>query len=122
MNKRTKTKLLFAALPLLTITLASAQPQLPESGVIPGKYIVVLKARADRASVAARHAVLPDHFYTHALNGFAGTVPDARLAKLLNDPDVVYVEPDQVATVVGKPGPGPLLRHLAGPQCCCGRR
>ncbi len=109
MKSRTSIKWsLFGALSLLPVTLAFAQSaSLPEVGVIPGKYIVVLKPGADRAAVAARHAVQPDFVYTHALHGFAGTVPDARLARLVKDPDVAYVEPDQVATIVGKPGTKP---------------
>ncbi len=96
------------ALSLLTMAPAFAQPgPMPESAVIPGKYIVVLKPGADLVAVAARHAVQPDFVYTHALHGFAGTVPDARLARLVKDPDVDYIEPDQVATIVGKPGTKP---------------
>ncbi len=65
---------------------------------IPGRYIVVLKADANAAAVAAGHGLAPDMVYTHALNGFAGVIPAARLRALLRDPQVDWVEVDQVVT------------------------
>ena len=74
------------AMAFLPVAAAVAQvDELPDAGVIPGRYIVVLKAGANRAAVAARHAVLPDHVYSTVLNGFAGVIPPARLARLQGD-------------------------------------
>lgn len=97
-----------AAFSLIPSTAVLAQPdELPASGVIPGRYIVVLKAGAERRAVAARHAVQADFFYQHALNGFAGVVPPGRLGLLAGDPDVAWVEPDQVGTIVARKPPPP---------------
>jgi len=79
--------------------------QLDSAAAVTGRYIVVLKAGADRTAVAKRHAVLANRFYTRVLNGFAGFVPPGRLAALERDSDVAWVEPDQVATIVAKNKP-----------------
>ena len=67
------------------------------------RSIVVLKGGADRAKVAGKHGLVPDHVYEHALNGFAAVVPRGILNKLQNDPDVAWIEPDQVYEASAKP-------------------
>jgi subtilisin family serine protease len=62
-------------------------------GRVIGQYIVVLKGGSP-AAVASSHRVVPSHLYQHALRGFAATVPDAALKRLLKDPNVDYIEPD----------------------------
>jgi subtilisin family serine protease len=61
---------------------------------IPGKYIVTLAPGAGVEAVAARHGAAVDAVYMAALHGFAGTVAEARLRALQNDPEVIAVEPD----------------------------
>ncbi|MFG2038773.1 S8 family serine peptidase [Dactylosporangium sp. NPDC048998] len=79
----------------------------PTSKAIAGKYIVVLKSdssvkgdlHAESISVASRaqkFGVKVDKQFEHALNGFSATLDAAQLAKVRQDPDVAYVEPDQV--------------------------
>jgi hypothetical protein len=53
-----------------------------------------LKRGAAPAKVAKVHAVLPDHVYEHALNGFSAVVPPGILRKLQNDPSVAWIESD----------------------------
>jgi subtilisin family serine protease len=65
---------------------------------IDGSYIVVLKDGADPRSVAAVAGVNPRFVYTAALNGFAGTLTAGQLNALQHNPNVAYVEQDQVAT------------------------
>ena len=67
------------------------------SGAIPNEYIVVLKDGADPRSVAAVAGVNPHFVYTAALNGFAGTLNQGQLNALQHNPNVDYVEQDQVA-------------------------
>jgi hypothetical protein len=55
--------------------------------------------------VANRHGAAAEHVYSAALNGFAGAVPAGRLQALLRDPEVVWVEQDQVVTAFAKPAP-----------------
>lgn len=78
--------------------------QLGAGSVIPGQYIVVLKDGAGSPADVARalgkaHGLTVGHVYSHALNGFSASVPDAAVARLSKDPRVAYVEQDQIATI-----------------------
>lgn len=69
----------------------------------PAAYIVVLKPSVSRAApVAAEHASAfggrITYVYEHALQGYAGVFPEARLAALRADDRVAYVEADGVVT------------------------
>ncbi|MDA1278238.1 MAG: S8 family peptidase [Verrucomicrobia bacterium] len=86
----------------LVATLAVAT-SLYGQGPAPNRSIVVLKLGALPANVAAKHGVVPDHVYEHALNGFAAVVPPGILRKLQNDPNVAWIEPDQVYEASAKP-------------------
>lgn len=77
-------------------------------GGIPGRYIVVLRDEVDDVpGVAARlahaHGGTPEHVYQHALKGFSIALPEQAAEALARDPQVDYIEPDQVATIVGAP-------------------
>jgi subtilisin family serine protease len=67
---------------------------------VAGRFIVTLKERTNPAAVAREHGVRPVYVYTHALNGFAGSISDAARQGLLRDNRVVRVEPDGIATIV----------------------
>lgn len=71
------------------------------SDVIPGRFIVTLRAGTSPAAVASAHGVSPDFIYTRALTGFAGSIPDAARAGLLRDSRVVAIEQDQIMRAVG---------------------
>lgn len=66
---------------------------------IPGRFIVVLKAGAKTNAVATRHGLAPDVEYSVALNGFAGRFSAAQVSKLMSDPQVNWIEEDQVVTI-----------------------
>jgi subtilisin family serine protease len=66
--------------------------------VIPGRFIVTLRAGADARGGALEHGVAPDFEYGTVLNGFAGSISDAARAGLLRDARVERVEQDGVAT------------------------
>jgi subtilisin family serine protease len=90
--------------------------------VIPGKYIVVLKGKPESKGMpsAVREKVLAllvkngananaiEHVYSAALNGFSANLNANQLSKLMVDPAVDYIEPDQVVGINqrGKPGGG----------------
>ncbi len=57
-------------------------------------HIVVLEPGADLAAVASRHGLDVTVVYSSIFNGFAGVVPDERLAALERDPRVAVVEPN----------------------------
>lgn len=66
---------------------------------IPGQYIVVLKPGASAAALTNRHGLAPEHMYGNALNGFAGAFSARQLEALLDDPQVEFLEEDQVVTI-----------------------
>jgi subtilisin family serine protease len=66
-------------------------------------FIVVLKAGVgDPAAIATEHARRyggdVSHVFSHALQGFSLTVPEAAIAGISHDPRVDYVEADGVVT------------------------
>jgi subtilisin family serine protease len=66
---------------------------------VAGSYIVVLNEGADPRSVAAVAGVSPRHVYTAVLNGFAATLNAGQLTALRHNPNVDYVEQDQIGGV-----------------------
>jgi subtilisin family serine protease len=73
--------------------------------VIPGQYIVVFNESVTDAvgkakNKAAKHKGKLKHAYKAAIKGFAAELSDAAVAALRADPDVAYVEQDQVMRVV----------------------
>jgi subtilisin family serine protease len=70
------------------------------------RYIVVLKpgtnARAVANEHAAAHAAAIAFVYSHALSGYAATIPNARLAAVQADERVEYVEPDGEMSVAAQ--------------------
>ena len=95
-------------LPLLAAGTAFSAPAAAQ--VIPGHYIVVLKAGAGAAEVANTHAVNPHHSYAHALNGFAAEVSEGRLRALHNDPRVEMIEQDVLLYATGQVVPSGVQR------------
>jgi subtilisin family serine protease len=78
---------------------ADAAPLLnaaPGQGIT-GAYVVVLKDGAEPRSVAAVAGATPRHVYTAALNGFAASLNAGQVNALRRNPNVAYVEQDQVA-------------------------
>lgn len=65
--------------------------------VVPGQFIVTVRDGADATTVASDHGVQPRYVYSHALNGFAGSMSDAARDGLLRDARVSRVEPDGIA-------------------------
>ena len=70
---------------------------------IPGQYIVVFKSDVTDATGKAKikvkkHNGRLKHSYQAALKGFAAELSDAAVTALRADPDVDYVEPDQIMT------------------------
>lgn len=87
---------------LLLIVLDSVSGYYPPAAaagdIVPGRYIVVLRDGVDASEFAARHGVRPDVTYGHALNGFAGALSPAALARLGAGPEVLLIEPDRIVT------------------------
>ena len=74
-------------------------PMFSAGDKIDGSYIVVLKEGADPRAVAAISGIRPNHVYTAALNGFSAELNDGQLNALRHNPNVDYVEEDQVFTL-----------------------
>jgi subtilisin family serine protease len=81
---------------------ASINGAAPATG-IPGKYIVTFKDGVDASraanDMARAHGLSIDHVYSHALNGFAATIPDVRLDAVKGDVRVEAVVQDQVVSI-----------------------
>src|SRR4028119_401428 len=84
--------------------------RVPQEGVIPGRYVVVLEdATQDPTSVAREHArghgaeVL--HTYHNAIKGYAARIPERRLGEVRADGRVAYVEPDQTTRATAQTVP-----------------
>ncbi len=72
--------------------------------VIPGQYIVVFKdgvknPESVAKKLAARHKGKLRHSYRAALKGMAVELPDSAAAALRSEPEVAYIEPNQVIRV-----------------------
>ena len=85
----------------------------PNSG---DEYIVVLKQSARSDDVVREHGLQPRRRYKHAVNGFAGQIPEGRLRSVKNDPRVVLVEPDVVITALGQTVPDGV-RRIGAAEC-----
>ena len=82
------------------------------------RYVVVLKDGADPGATARDHgrrfgAQVTD-VYSHALKGYAASIPDGQLANVRNDPAIEFVSPDRDFAADGRdPGfPGPAQQLL----------
>jgi subtilisin family serine protease len=86
---------------------APAEGQILGAGtadVVPGSYIVALKANAARTSaqsLAGRYGGSVKQTYSHALNGFAANLSEAQAKRLAADPSVEYVQADGIYTISG---------------------
>ncbi|HYK06729.1 MAG TPA: S8 family serine peptidase [Gaiellaceae bacterium] len=93
MRRRITALAVLAIAALVAVTSATART---DAGA--DRYIVVLKpgtnARAVANEHAAAHAAAISFVYSHALSGYAATIPNARLAAVQADERVAYVEPD----------------------------
>ncbi len=74
------------------------------SSLIPGQYIVVFKNNvlnpvAMASSIALQHRTKVTYTYTGALKGVALALSDAEANAMRADPNVAYVEQDQVGTL-----------------------
>lgn len=85
----------------------------PAQAAAPARYIVVLQPGVDAAGLAIARGAVPDHVYSHALNGFAAPLGPTQLAALRADPRVVSVEQDQLVSIAGQETPTGIQRIFA---------
>lgn len=71
----------------------------PAGHRVEGSYIVVLSRGADPRSITAGAGVRPRHVYTAALTGFAAALNEAQVTALRHNPNVEYIEEEQVTKV-----------------------
>lgn len=90
----------------LTLELESAANLTnPSSNFIPDRYIVVLKddtrdVNTVAISIGNDFGAAPDHVYEHAIKGFSIKIPLKALERLKKNPNVKYIEQDQVINTV----------------------
>ena len=80
-------------------------PRSTESQPIPGQYIVVFRDQVQDAPGLARrlavaHGGTLRFTYQHTIKGFSVRLPDRAAAALARNPNVAYVEQDQVASAI----------------------
>ncbi|HEU4883942.1 MAG TPA: S8 family peptidase [Longimicrobium sp.] len=110
--KRTLTPLALAALAVTAACSDGAQAPLAAPGAggapllsaapgkgIPGEYIVVLNDGTNPRSVAAVAGVNPRYVYEAAIDGFAATLTAGQLNALQHNPNVKWVEENQIVSV-----------------------
>lgn len=117
---RNKRSFLFVVV-ILMLVLSSVAPAAAKGGApiygtdsataIPGRYIVVFKAGTPAAEVSAAaenargRGGQVDFVYDSALSGFAGNLPEQALNGLSHNPNVEYIEADQVVTLEATQSP-----------------
>ncbi|HEX8321443.1 S8 family peptidase [Longimicrobium sp.] len=69
-------------------------------GSIPGHYVVQLSWGANASALAAEYGLKPRYVYEHLLNGFAGSIPDAKAKALSLDPRVLKISVQRQYRVV----------------------
>lgn len=85
---------------------SQASAQVAPGQAIPGRWIVVFNREGPDAPglarrMAADHGSAPTFVYSTALRGFAAPLSDQAVAALRRNPNVAYIEQDQVATAIG---------------------
>lgn len=71
--------------------------------VLPGHYIVRLKAGANPADVARGHGVRPRFLYRAAVHGLAAPLTAGQLRALQGDPRVAEIIPDRIIVATPRP-------------------
>jgi subtilisin family serine protease len=74
--------------------------------VIPGEYLIVFRPGTRNVpnladQMAAAHGGTIRYVYEHAIQGFAAQLPEPAVAAIENNPQVAYVEPDQIVWATG---------------------
>lgn len=96
--------------------ICSSIPVLQAEQEIPGRYIIVFQDLVRWPIVKAhqlanRHTLVLGHVYEHALKGCVASIPDSKLQEIQNDPDVKYMTPDHIVTLVE---PDPYHERIIG--------
>lgn len=101
---------LVVSLVIFNSSSAKQDKQDREDNKIPGQYIIVLKdnispqENEDEANdIVRKHGLGLGNIYSHALKGFAASIPDAKLKDIKNDPRVQYVTEDRTVSIERKP-------------------
>jgi subtilisin family serine protease len=81
--------------------------------VVKDQYIVVLRDASEDVDKHAARLVAKSNgkllkTYKSALKGFVANITATEAAAMASDPDVKYVEQDQIVTAGGKPAPAPV--------------
>ena len=92
--------------------------QLRPLGVVPGRYIVVLRddvgdPRAAANALARTHGLGLGLVYSSALKGFSASIPERALDALARDPRIDYIEADQWVQAFAQTVPTGVKRIFA---------
>jgi aqualysin 1 len=82
-----------------------SQVEIDQSQIIPDQYLIILHDNAATEAlgditgqVEARGGTIL-YTYNAALNGFAATLPEKALAAIERNPNISYIEPDQIVSI-----------------------
>ena len=86
-------------------TRAPLLAKVPGGNYVPGSYIIVLKESVadvdgEVNQIGQQFGFTADYRYRYAIKGFAGTLSPAVVEALRNNPNVAYIEQDQIAHIV----------------------
>jgi len=86
-----------------------------KSGVLPDKFIVVLKDDVGNSEevtneMAKTHGLTVEHVYSTAIKGFSATIPQAKLNKIKTDGRVQFVSEDKVVEAFAQTTPTGVRR------------
>jgi subtilisin family serine protease len=82
---------------------AAARPA--RTGVVPGQYIVTLKAGVRPAGFLASSGIATRYVYDAAMNGFSARLSQGQLAALRRSPSVVRIEQDRYVAAFATQSP-----------------
>lgn len=87
----------------LRLDLESAAVQSENPGSIPDQYIVVFKDDVSQVEenankIAKQYGAAPGFVYKHSIRGFSIKLPQAAIDKLKSNPNIKYIEQDQIST------------------------
>lgn len=95
-----------SGIPVQAQQLAGTDSSVAPVEIIPGQFIVQLRAGASQAAVLHAHGIAALRQYT-IINGFVAHLSQVAASRLAADPDVVRVSPDLVVRAFARPSEKP---------------
>jgi subtilisin family serine protease len=109
--------LVFVLLLLVTSVSAAQTKPLPTTRAGVPTHIIVFKDNVRSTNMArsiqSAYGLTVTDVYSHALNGIAAVVPQGKLKALQNNPNIAYIEPNQIFRTTAQTTPTGITRAYA---------